>query len=584
MLSPILTQQLPSSKHPLFDQLLQAVTNTELNKEPIYYMHTQIKNRFKFLSDVLVHLTTKYKQTLSSAHFLASRFDVEESIEKLLSFHDFSDYELKSTPDFLRERSLYENVRHELDSLYQFSKDTSVYDPEQQWFAERFDSLQQELDTVLLASSHLDYCNAIDQTPFPELSACSDTADFESLFREYLRKFPQNQRREYYNFPKMRAKKDTASEMLVRMTRASRRQYYIQRIQNAMRQAHHAGWFMCFDTITLDGACLRDFYGLDEKGDPKRDKNGKEIKTYPIRDYTRKCMRLVLKGAGVSEKDVQTSDYYQYFAVPEYGSTTGRLHWHIIHLMRAIPYGQFDPNIRKRPDEPRNNRFLLTFHKLWSFGKMQKAIAVRYSGDAYTRAGWLATLNEKGQSTDNYNYQAIGFYVSKYINKHDEQTDLRSKALNNEGERLWKQTLANTLSKIPKRSFKVSMTRGLGLTLPTMKNLSLSSLLQLTRLDYTATPYNKIVRLNARKEMRSRLVNNSLDEILRHLPAQTNLLKSLRDLIRMTDPSKPLNFTSLMPKTLGITAISDESRRFLQQASITPEALRQRRRQGYVSK
>src|SRR5438876_9605147 len=53
------------------------------------------------------------------------------------------------------------------------------------------------------------------------------------------------------NYPKKKGIKDECSRLLEASTMKSRRGFAIQRLMNAMRQAHADGWFIVFDTLTL---------------------------------------------------------------------------------------------------------------------------------------------------------------------------------------------------------------------------------------------------------------------------------------------------------------------------------------------
>src|SRR5262249_5487052 len=57
--------------------------------------------------------------------------------------------------------------------------------------------------------------------------------------------------RDEYNYPKKKGIKDECSRLLESSTMKSRRGFAIQRLMNAMRQAHADGWFIVFDTLTL---------------------------------------------------------------------------------------------------------------------------------------------------------------------------------------------------------------------------------------------------------------------------------------------------------------------------------------------
>src|SRR5688500_7777115 len=100
----------------------------------------------------------------------------------------------------------------------------------------------------------------------------------------------------------------------------SRRGFAMQRLMNAMRQAHADGWFSVFDTLTLADDRLEVLYD------------------YPnaLRDYFRDIGRMVLAAEGCKANDSH-ADCYQYFCVPEYGTANGRLHFLAVLFMRSLP-------------------------------------------------------------------------------------------------------------------------------------------------------------------------------------------------------------------------------------------------------
>src|SRR5207237_1159251 len=68
--------------------------------------------------------------------------------------------------------------------------------------------------------------------------------------------------RDEYNYPKKKGIKDECSRLLEASTMKSRRGFAIQRLMNAMRQAHADGWFIVFDTLTLADHRLEAFYDI----------------------------------------------------------------------------------------------------------------------------------------------------------------------------------------------------------------------------------------------------------------------------------------------------------------------------------
>src|SRR5205807_1513164 len=137
-----------------------------------------------------------------------------------------------------------------------------------------------------------------------------------------------------------------------------RRGFAIQRLMNAMRQAHADGWFIVFDTLTLADDRLEAFYDNPNA----------------LRDYFRDIGRMVLAAEGRKANDSH-ADCYQYFCVPEYGTANGRLHFHAVHFMRTLPTGSVDPNFGRRV---RNRRQLNSLQNTWPYG-YSMPIAVRYT-------------------------------------------------------------------------------------------------------------------------------------------------------------------------------------------------------------
>src|SRR5256885_13772063 len=77
--------------------------------------------------------------------------------------------------------------------------------------------------------------------------------------------------------------------------------------------------------------------------------------------------------------------------------------------------------------------------------------------------------------------------------------DLAAKGL---GAKEWNSSLKTKLSLIPKKLFRIRMSSNFGMKMLTMRNLSTECLIQLTKLGYDATPFNQILKQNAKREMR----------------------------------------------------------------------------------
>src|SRR5256885_375864 len=72
--------------------------------------------------------------------------------------------------------------------------------------------------------------------------------------------------------------------------------------------------------------------------------------------------------------------------------------------------------------------------------------------------------------------------------------DLAAKGL---GAKEWNNSLKTKLSLLPKKLFRIRMSRNFGMKMLTMPNLSTECLIQLTKLGYDATPFNQILKQNA---------------------------------------------------------------------------------------
>src|SRR5258707_13088518 len=128
-------------------------------------------------------------------------------------------------------------------------------------------------------------------------------------------------------------------------------------------------------------------------------------------------------------------------------------------------------------------------------------IGSRYTHDALFGSGWLWPIDAKGMPIKVPSYMAVGYYVAKYVNKKSD-TDLAAKGL---GAKEWNNSLKTKLSLLPKKLFRIRMSRNFGMKMLTMTNLSTEGLIQLTKLGYAATPCNKILKQKAKREMRLRL-------------------------------------------------------------------------------
>src|SRR5207237_8955454 len=94
--------------------------------------------------------------------------------------------------------------------------------------------------------------------------------------------------------------------------------------------------------------------------------------------------------------------------------------------------------------------------------------------------------------------------------------DLAAKGL---GAKEWNNSLKTKLSLLPKKLFRIRMSRNFGMKMLTMTNLSTECLIQLTKLGYDATPFNQILKQNeigrasCRERVEISVVTVSLEDI-----------------------------------------------------------------------
>src|SRR5947209_11186846 len=96
------------------------------------------------------------------------------------------------------------------------------------------------------------------------------------------------------------------------------------------------------------------------------------------------------------------------------------------------------------------------------------AFLLNRSSDLGIPAEPLFRSDAKGEPLKATSYMAVGFYVAKYVNKKSDM-DLAAKGL---GAKEWNNSLKTKLSLLPKKLFRIRMSRNFGMKMLTMTNLS----------------------------------------------------------------------------------------------------------------
>src|SRR2546430_570776 len=115
---------------------------------------------------------------------------------------------------------------------------------------------------------------------------------------------------------------------------------------------------------------------------------------------------------------------------------------------------------------------------------------IRYTQDAFSRSGWLWPVDAKGEPLKATSYMAVGFYVAKYVNKKSDM-ELAAKGL---GAKEWNNSLKTKLSLLPKKLFRIRMSRNFGMKMLTMTNLSTECFFFFTKPGSPATPFIPILK------------------------------------------------------------------------------------------
>src|SRR5262249_52077846 len=226
-----------------------------------------------------------------------------------------------------------------------------------------------------------------------------------------------------------------------------------------------------------------------------------------------------------------------------------------VHFMRTLPTGSVDPNFGRRV---RNRRQLNSLQNTWPYG-YSMPIAVRYTQDAFSRSGWLWPVDAKGEPLKATSYMAVGFYLAKYVNKKSDM-DLAAKGL---GAKEWNNSLKTQLSLLPKKLFRIRMSRNFRMKLLTMTNLATKCLIQLTKVAYAATRYTRKLQHNTKREIRLRLAKAAVADLLAAEPVTTSLLKLMRGSIKMFGEADLQSLIASRTQKLTLSDVSDGPKKYL---------------------
>src|SRR5437763_1450699 len=100
------------------------------------------------------------------------------------------------------------------------------------------------------------------------------------------------------------------------------------------------------------------------------------------------------------------------------------------------------------------------------------------------------------------------------------------------------------------------------------KNMTKQCVVHLTKQRHDATPFDQILTQNAKREMRLRLGQGTVSDVLAAQPVTTNLPKFMRASIKMSGVSNLQSFIASMTQKLTISDISDLSKKYRDNADL----------------
>jgi len=310
------------------------------------------------------------------------------------------------------------------------------------------------------------------------------------------------------------------------------------------------GWFLVFNTLTVRNEHLSDVF---------------QPGSLALQQYLKRLENSVAKQNYGSVRAAKDAHFHTYFAVVEAGSKTGRLHIHVLHLLKHLPQGARDPNFGSvKPCK----REIASMKGLWPYGHSMP-IAVRYSlNDAFGLIGWRWPADTKtGQGLPVKSPQAIAGYMSKYV--------LKSYTSQHRSDYLW----------------RVRKTRGLGtgllsrmvstLTTKTLQAIADHETIKTTINNQTVPP--RLLRILTIKELQNRSSSQSLFAMAKNTTAQPSMLTQLRALTQTSESLNLQNTTSSVITHYSSADISNAQNELDQASAQFDETYFPRTTHGFVT-
>ena len=333
-------------------------------------------------------------------------------------------------------------------------------------------------------------------------------------------------------------------ERLRKASKAARVRAYRSRIYLEILKRHYDGWYLIFNTLTVDEANYEKVFYEDKRAFEK---------------YIAAFKRKVRIAAFGSPSTKGCAEYHSYFAVVERGKERGRLHIHVLHFCKALPKGCVDPNYGKPiPD----NRVIDALRSCWPHG-FSEPIAVRFSGnDNFGRLGWrwpVEWKNGKPLAIEASSGIKMAAYVSKYITKsyYEREWKWRTRMSQRFGTKIIEMAIRK-LSKDVLINHLCQVTRYEHLTIMDVKLPSDQVQKVATREMLRRLSTERSTALLGSKRSIWKSAENGSEKILKQLSElkpQPNIVMQYRDLIRKTTICRRLKSGDLVTQKSKKTVI-----------------------------
>lgn len=270
------------------------------------------------------------------------------------------------------------------------------------------------------------------------------------------------------------------------------------------------GWFVVFNTLTVSDYNLRRVF-----------EKGSRIFSNYISKIDRDVGRKIYgKWKKAKEARKRGDIWHTYFSVIERGKEAGRKHIHVIHVLKKLPSGCYDPN--RGLNTPRY-REISRFKRYWAYGHSMP-IAVRFSyNDAYGKINWTWPCQydkkeERFVPLLTKSPFALANYMSKYVVKE------YTKKLN-ERSVTWRTKMSRTLGK------KVILLILERMTLEQRKLMTIMETQRLIKIADRAIPVQAL-KMMATKMNFSQMKEEELWDLVRKLEPRQSLLKHVKNMIQ----------------------------------------------------